>query len=42
MIERTSTSNAPWVLVESNDKYHARVKVLKSLVKTIEACLDGK
>jgi polyphosphate:AMP phosphotransferase len=42
MIERTSTAQAPWILVESNDKYHARVKVLKTLVKTIEERLDGK
>ena len=41
MIERTSTSIAPWTLVEANDKYHARVKVLKTLVKQIEEALDG-
>ena len=40
MIERTSTSLAPWTLVESNDKFHARVKVLKTLVQRIEAMLD--
>jgi polyphosphate:AMP phosphotransferase len=32
MIERTGTTAAPWVLVEANDKYHARVKILGSLV----------
>ena len=32
MIERTGTKAAPWVLVEANDKYHARIKVLRSLV----------
>lgn len=36
MVERTSTSDAPWTLVESNDKYHARIKVLKTLVKALE------
>src|SRR5215470_9041317 len=41
MIERTSTSLAPWVLVESNDKFHARIKVLKTLVHRVEAALDG-
>ncbi|MBI3857369.1 MAG: polyphosphate:AMP phosphotransferase [Planctomycetes bacterium] len=41
MIERTSTAHAPWILVESNDKYHARIKVLKSLVKAIESRLEG-
>ena len=31
MIERTSTSRAPWTLVEGNDKRFARIKVLKTL-----------
>jgi AMP-polyphosphate phosphotransferase len=30
MVERTSTRNAPWTLVEGNDKYHARIKVLRT------------
>jgi len=41
MIERTSTSVAPWTLVESNDKFYARIKVLKTLVQGIEVALDG-
>ena len=41
MIERTSTSVAPWTLVEANDKYHARIKVMKTLCKRIEAAVDG-
>jgi polyphosphate kinase 2 (PPK2 family) len=36
MVERTSTEHAPWVLVEANDKYHGRVKILSTLVETIE------
>jgi len=40
MIEQTSTSLAPWTLVESNDKFHARVKVLKTLVQRVESILD--
>ena len=36
LIERTSTSIAPWTLIEANDKYHARVKVLDTLVRAIE------
>ncbi len=32
MIERTSTIKAPWVLIEGNDKRHARLKVLRTLV----------
>ncbi len=36
MIERTSTEFSPWTLVEANDKYWTRVKILKALVKAIE------
>ncbi len=36
MVERTSTGQAPWTLVEANNKYHARLKVLKTFVKAIE------
>ena len=39
MIDRTSTSLAPWTLVEANDKYHARVKILRALVKAVEDSL---
>ncbi len=41
MIDRTGTAQARWVMVESNDKYHARVKVLGALVDAIEARLEG-
>jgi polyphosphate kinase 2 (PPK2 family) len=40
MIQRTSTSVAPWTLVASNDKLYARIKVLKTLVQRIEAALN--
>ncbi len=33
MITRTSTEYAPWNLVEANDKYFARIKVLSELCK---------
>lgn len=39
MVDRTDTAQAPWVLVEANDKYHARIKVLRSLCERIEAAL---
>ena len=42
MIQRTSTSLAPWTLVESNDKFYARIRVLKTLVQRIEAMLVGE
>ncbi|MDX2192909.1 MAG: polyphosphate:AMP phosphotransferase [Gemmatimonadales bacterium] len=41
MIERTSTTVAPWTVVEANDKYHARLKVLKTLVRRMERALEG-
>jgi polyphosphate:AMP phosphotransferase len=31
MVERTSTRIAPWTLVEANEKYFARIKVLKTV-----------
>ncbi len=37
LIDRTSTAPAPWTLVEANDKYFSRVKVLRTLVEAIEA-----
>jgi polyphosphate:AMP phosphotransferase len=39
MIDRTSSEIAPWTLVEANDKYSARIKVLKTLCKAIEQAL---
>ena len=36
MLVRTSTVNAPWVIVEGNDKYYARVKVLETVVDALE------
>ncbi|MCC7384345.1 MAG: polyphosphate:AMP phosphotransferase [Deltaproteobacteria bacterium] len=39
MVDRTSTSIAPWTLVEANNKYAARIKVLSTLVRAIEEAL---
>ena len=36
MLVRTSTVNAPWIVVEGNSKYYARIKVLESVVNAIE------
>lgn len=36
MLVRTSTDAAPWTLVAAEDKYHARIKVLRTLVEAIE------
>jgi polyphosphate:AMP phosphotransferase len=40
MVDRTSTAEAPWTIVEANDKRFARVKVLRTLVETMERALD--
>jgi polyphosphate kinase 2 (PPK2 family) len=37
MIEKTSTAWAPWTVVEANDKFYARVKVVQTLTKALEA-----
>ena len=39
MVDRTSTSIAPWTLVEANDKYHARIQILRTFCKSIEAAI---
>lgn len=39
MIDRTSTEQAPWTLVESDDKQFARIKVLKAICEKLEATL---
>lgn len=36
MLIRTSTPNAPWIVVEGNCKYYARIKVLETVVNAIE------
>jgi len=37
MVERTSTRLAPWTLVEGNDKYFARLKVIETACHSLEA-----
>jgi len=39
MIDRTSTEHAPWTLVEANNKYFARLKVLRTMADALEAAL---
>ena len=36
MLQKTSTKNAPWYIIESNDKKYARIKTLRLIVKTLE------
>ena len=42
MLVKTSTTVAPWTLVEGNDKYWARIKVLSKLVETLSSELKYK
>ena len=39
MVERTSTRLAPWTIVEANDKYFARLKVLRTACDAIDRAL---
>jgi polyphosphate kinase 2 (PPK2 family) len=39
MLLRTSTTYAPWTVVEANDKYYARVKVLKTVIEAAKKVL---
>ena len=42
MLQKTSTENAPWIIVESNDKRYARIKTLKILIKALEKACDAQ
>ena len=39
MLARTSTEVAPWTVVESDDKWYARVKALKTVIATAQRLL---
>ena len=39
MIDRCSTEVAPWTLVEAEDKYFARIKILSTLIERLEQAL---
>lgn len=36
MIVRTSTTYAPWIIVEANSKLYARIKILETVVEALE------
>lgn len=40
MMLRTSTTYAPWIIVEGNNKYYARIKVLETVIEAIEEKLN--
>lgn len=39
MLARTNTPYAPWVVIESDDKWYSRVKALKTVIRNIEKLL---
>ncbi|MEO1814701.1 MAG: polyphosphate:AMP phosphotransferase [Acetobacterium sp.] len=41
MLLKTSTVNAPWIIVEAQNKYYARIKVLNETIAAIEKRLDN-
>jgi polyphosphate kinase 2 (PPK2 family) len=40
MLLKTSTQDAPWTIVEANDKYYARIKVLRTVEDRLKRELD--
>ena len=42
MLQKTSTENAPWFIIESNDKKYARIKVLKIVIDALEQAIDER
>ena len=41
MLQRTSTENAPWYIIESNDKKYARIRTLKIIVDALEKAIEN-
>jgi len=42
MIQKTSTTYAPWTVVEANDKLYARIKVLRTVCDRLQQAIDEK
>ncbi|MDX1960798.1 MAG: UDP-galactose-lipid carrier transferase [Leptospiraceae bacterium] len=40
MLARTNHDFAPWVIIPANDKYYARIAILKTFCETLEVDLD--
>ena len=40
MLQKTSIENAPWYIIESNDKKYARIRTLKILIKALEKRIE--
>ncbi|MDD3921731.1 MAG: phosphate--AMP phosphotransferase, partial [Eubacteriales bacterium] len=42
MLQKTNTAYAPWTVIEANNKQYARLKVLETVIATIEKAFDEK
>lgn len=42
MVQHTSTINAPWTLIEGNDKRYARIRTIRTVADRLEDRLRGK
>jgi AMP-polyphosphate phosphotransferase len=42
MLERTSTTYAPWTILEANCKLYARVKALRTVADVMQRALDKR
>ena len=42
MLYRANTPHAPWVVVESNCKYHARLKTMRTIIDEVERRLEAR
>lgn len=41
MLMKTSTSYAPWIVIEANNKLYSRVKILETIADTIERAVNN-
>jgi polyphosphate kinase 2 (PPK2 family) len=41
MLLKTSTATAPWTIVEGDNKWHARVRIVETVVNALSSQLDG-
>ncbi len=42
MFKETSTKDAPWTIIDGDDKYYARITVMEAIIKAITASLSKK
>ena len=40
MLQKTSTKNAPWYIIESNDKRYARIRTLEIVIHALEKAIE--